>query len=139
MRSFSNRQPNRLLLRQDPRARHGKDAAHSLCAEGVLVVGDELEATYLPEAHRQNEIVIDVVAHTAFGYAGGGYQVICDSIIGLWFIDVFRAAPGTGGQAGRAGPLLVGPLPRSVDIECRIPDGQGYLLGSPDGGRSSVP
>jgi chloramphenicol 3-O-phosphotransferase len=48
-------------------------------------------APYLPQAHRQNQIVIDVVAHAAFGYAAGGYQVICDGIVGPWFIDVFRA------------------------------------------------
>ena len=45
-------------------------------------------APYLPQAHRQNRIVIDVVAHAAFGYAAGGYQVICDGIVGPWFIDL---------------------------------------------------
>ncbi len=49
-------------------------------------------APYLPQAHRQNETVIDVVAQAAFGYAAGGYQVICDGVVGPWFIDVFRAA-----------------------------------------------
>lgn len=48
-------------------------------------------APYLPRADRQNQIVIDVVAQAAFGYASGGYQVICDGIVGPWFIDVFRA------------------------------------------------
>jgi|GEM_PF-4220576 len=33
-----------------------------------------------------------VVAHAAFGYAAGGCQVICDGIVGPWFIDVFRTA-----------------------------------------------
>jgi chloramphenicol 3-O-phosphotransferase len=47
---------------------------------------------YLPQAHRQNQTVIDVVAQAAFGYAAGGYQVICDGIVGPWFIDVFRTA-----------------------------------------------
>ncbi|MEV0372678.1 AAA family ATPase [Streptomyces sp. NPDC050636] len=54
-------------------------------------------APYLPHAHRQNETVIDVLAHAAFGYAAGGYQVICDGIIGPWFIDVFRAVGETRG------------------------------------------
>ncbi|SQD99693.1 conserved hypothetical protein [Parafrankia sp. Ea1.12] len=49
-------------------------------------------APYLPEAHHQNTIVIDVVARTAFGYAAGGYDVICDGISGPWFLDAFRAA-----------------------------------------------
>ena len=33
-------------------------------------------------------------------YAAGGYQVICDGIVGPWFIDVFRTA-----AAARAIPL----------------------------------
>ena len=54
-------------------------------------------APYLPEAHRQNSIVIGVLAHAAFGYAAGGYHVICDGVIGPWFLDVFRAASTTSG------------------------------------------
>jgi len=49
-------------------------------------------APYLREAHQQNQTVIDALAHAALSYAAGGYQVICDGIIGPWFIDVFRAA-----------------------------------------------
>jgi len=58
-----------------------------------------LIAPYLPEAERQNETVIDVLAQAAFGYAAGGYQVICDGVVGPWFIDVFRAASDTHGVA----------------------------------------
>lgn len=54
-------------------------------------------APYLPQAHRQNETVIGIVANAAFGYAAGGYQVICDGIVGPWFIDVFRTAGETQG------------------------------------------
>ena len=49
-------------------------------------------APHLPQAHRQNQTVIDALAQAAFAYAAGGYQVICDGIVGPWFIDVFRAA-----------------------------------------------
>jgi hypothetical protein len=49
-------------------------------------------APYLPQARRQNQTVIDVLAHAAFGYALGGYQVVCDGIVGPWFIEAFRAA-----------------------------------------------
>lgn len=49
-------------------------------------------ALYLPESHRQNKVVIDVLAHAACGYATGGYEVICDGVIGPWFLDAFRAA-----------------------------------------------
>jgi tRNA uridine 5-carbamoylmethylation protein Kti12 len=47
---------------------------------------------YLPEAHQQNRTVIGIVADAAFGYAEGGYQVVCDGVLGPWFIDVFRTA-----------------------------------------------
>ena len=49
-------------------------------------------APYLPQAHRQNQVVIDALAQAAFAYAAGGYHVICDGIVGPWFIDVFRTA-----------------------------------------------
>ncbi len=52
-------------------------------------------APHLPEAHRQNSTVISVLANSAFGYAAGGYHVICDGVIGPWFLDVFRAASTT--------------------------------------------
>ncbi|CBG71348.1 conserved hypothetical protein [Streptomyces scabiei 87.22] len=47
-------------------------------------------APYLPEAHEQNQVVLQVLVSAAFGYAEGGYQVICDGIVGPWFIDFFR-------------------------------------------------
>ncbi|MGW1816780.1 AAA family ATPase [Streptomyces sp. NPDC002125] len=49
-------------------------------------------APYLPEAHEQNQVVLRVLVSAAFGYAEGGYQVICDGVVGPWFIDLFRAA-----------------------------------------------
>lgn len=47
---------------------------------------------YDPGSQRQNEVVMGVVAAAAFGYAAGGYQVICDGIVGPWFVGRFRAA-----------------------------------------------
>ena len=52
---------------------------------------------YLPEAQRQNEVVIGVLAQAATGYARGGYDVIVDGIVGPWFLDPFRAAARAGG------------------------------------------
>ena len=49
-------------------------------------------APYRPDAHRQNQVVIEALVQAAFAYAAGGYHVICDGIVGPWFIDVFRAA-----------------------------------------------
>ncbi|MBC2884976.1 AAA family ATPase [Ochrobactrum sp. CM-21-5] len=50
---------------------------------------------YLPEAHEQNAVVMDVLANVAEGYAKGGYFVVVDGIIGPWFLQPFMtvAAP----------------------------------------------
>ncbi len=48
---------------------------------------------YLPEAHEQNRIVVDVLAQAAEGYARGGYFVIVDGIIGPWFLTAFERIP----------------------------------------------
>lgn len=47
-------------------------------------------APYLPEAHAQNAVVMDVLAKVAEGYARGGYCVVVDGIIGPWFLPPFR-------------------------------------------------
>ncbi|OZM74806.1 shikimate kinase [Amycolatopsis antarctica] len=47
---------------------------------------------YLPEAHAQNAVVLDVLAGAALRYASGGYLVVCDGIVGPWFLDAFREA-----------------------------------------------
>jgi predicted kinase len=84
---------------------------------------------YLPGSHRQNEVVIGVLAAAAFGYAAGGYQVICDGIVGPWFLASFRVQASATGlplhyvvlrpdqattlsrATGRAGPALTDPEP----------------------------
>jgi len=48
-------------------------------------------APYLPEADRQNGMVIDVLAGAAQAYAKGGYFVVLDGIVGPWFLPPFRA------------------------------------------------
>ena len=48
-------------------------------------------APYLPEAHEQNKVVVQVLAKAAEGYAKGGYFVVVDGIIGPWFLEPFRA------------------------------------------------
>jgi chloramphenicol 3-O-phosphotransferase len=52
---------------------------------------------YLAASHRQNEVVEGVLATAAFGYAAGGYQVICDGIVGPWFLGPFRDVAATSG------------------------------------------
>lgn len=46
---------------------------------------------FLPAAARQNETVNDVVVAAAAGYAGGGYDVVIDGIVGPWSLPVFVA------------------------------------------------
>ncbi|WP_433456267.1 ATP-binding protein [Streptomyces sp. CA-142005] len=46
---------------------------------------------YLPEAQRQNEVVQKVMIDAACAYAGGGYDVVLDGILGPWLLDAFRA------------------------------------------------
>src|SRR5947209_14929690 len=41
---------------------------------------------YLPEAQRQNEVVIDAIVATASAFARGGYDVVVDGIVGPWFL-----------------------------------------------------
>lgn len=45
---------------------------------------------YLPEAHDQNQVVMNALARVAEEYALGGYFVILDGIIGPWFLATFR-------------------------------------------------
>lgn len=45
---------------------------------------------HLPESKQQNELVMQVLAQAAIGYARGGYHVVVDGIVGPWFIGVFR-------------------------------------------------
>jgi chloramphenicol 3-O-phosphotransferase len=45
---------------------------------------------YLPQAHDQNKVVVDVLAKAAHAYARGGYFVIVDGIVGPWFLAKFR-------------------------------------------------
>jgi adenylate kinase family enzyme len=47
---------------------------------------------YLPQAHRQNTVVITALARAAASYAANGYHVIVDGIVGPWFIERFCAA-----------------------------------------------
>ncbi|MEP7456857.1 AAA family ATPase [Phyllobacterium sp. SB3] len=46
---------------------------------------------YLPEAHAQNQTVMDVLAGAAESYAKGGFFVVVDGIMGPWFLEPFRA------------------------------------------------
>jgi cytidylate kinase len=47
---------------------------------------------FLPEAQRQNEVVVDAIVGTVATFARGGYDVVVDGIVGPWFLPPFRAA-----------------------------------------------
>ena len=52
---------------------------------------------FLPDAAKQNEVVIAVIVDAMIGYAKGGYDVIVDGIVGPWSLPQFAsAARGTG-------------------------------------------
>jgi len=44
---------------------------------------------FLPAAHGQNAVVMDVLAKAAEVYAAGGFFVVLDGIVGPWFLDPF--------------------------------------------------
>ena len=72
-------------------AEPGSSKVHLHADDFWHFIGNGAVAPYRPEAHRQNGVVIDVLAKAAEGYAKGGYFVIVDGIIGPWFLPPFRA------------------------------------------------
>jgi predicted kinase len=51
-------------------------------------------APWLPQAHRQNEVVLGAAAAAAGRFAAGGYTVVYDGVLGPWFLPAFAAATG---------------------------------------------
>ena len=70
--------------------------------ESALVRGDDFFgfvsggwiAPWLPEAHRQNEVVLGAAAAAAGRFVAGGYTVVYDGVVGPWFLPAFAAATG---------------------------------------------
>lgn len=61
---------------------HADDFWHAIKYGGV--------EPYLPAAHEQNGVVMRALASAVDVYAGAGYFVIVDGIIGPWFLHAFR-------------------------------------------------
>ena len=61
---------------------HSDDFWHAIVSGAV--------PPYLPEAHDQNETVMEVIRSAAFAYAAGGYLTIVDGIVGPWMLHHFR-------------------------------------------------
>jgi chloramphenicol 3-O-phosphotransferase len=53
---------------------------------------------FLPEAAKQNAVVLDVIVEAMLGYAKGGYDVIVDGIVGPWSLPQFVSAAARGGR-----------------------------------------
>jgi hypothetical protein len=51
-------------------------------------------APWLPEAHEQNDVVLQAAASAAGRFAVGGYTVVYDGVVGPWFLPAFAAATG---------------------------------------------
>ena len=64
-------------------------------------------APWLPDAHSQNEAVMDVAADAAAAYADAGYTVVWDGIVGPWFLD--RIARRLGARKIRVQYLVLRP------------------------------
>lgn len=90
-----------LILTGPPGA--GKSTVADLLARGLRVPAVHLHSDefwgfikqglippYLPEAHEQNQVVIDAVACAAQRYARGGYFVVLDGVVGPWFLGRIR-------------------------------------------------
>ena len=68
----------------------------------VLVAGDDVFgflargaiAPWLPESHRQNEVVTQAAGGAAGRFAAGGFQTVYDGVVGPWFLPTFAAATG---------------------------------------------
>ncbi|HXQ18299.1 MAG TPA: AAA family ATPase [Acidimicrobiales bacterium] len=66
----------------------------------VLVEGDAFFAfldqgaiaPWLPEAHRQNEVVLRAAAAGTGAFAAAGYQTVYEGIVGPWFLPAFVEA-----------------------------------------------
>ncbi|TAX72635.1 AAA family ATPase [Rhizobium leguminosarum] len=73
----------------------GSPKVHLHCDDFWHFIKNGVIPPYLPEAHEQNIVVVDVLTKAATGYAGGGYFVVVDGIVGPWFLEPFRkiAAP----------------------------------------------
>jgi chloramphenicol 3-O-phosphotransferase len=52
---------------------------------------------FLPDAAKQNAVVVDVIVDAMIGYAKGGYDVVADGIVGPWSLPEFVRGTRRGG------------------------------------------
>ncbi|GHH40696.1 hypothetical protein GCM10017774_34480 [Lentzea cavernae] len=71
-----------------------RPAVHLVTDQFYRAIRTGFVPPFLPEAQRQNEVVVDAIAGVTATYARGGYDVVVDGIVGPWFLDPFRALAG---------------------------------------------
>jgi cytidylate kinase len=69
-----------------------KPAVHLLTDNFYTAIKKGFVLPFLPEAAKQNEVVVGVVVESMLGYARGGYDVLVDGIIGPWSLQPFVEA-----------------------------------------------
>ena len=119
----------------------GKSSVAQLLVEGfprsALVRGDDFFgyvsagwiAPWLPEAHEQNDVVLEAAASAAGRFAAGGYTVVYDGVVGPWFLPVFAAATGLGALS------YVVLLPSEAACLVRVAGRSGHGFTDPDATR----
>ena len=76
----------RRLAASSPRA----NAVHMHTDDFYVAIRKGYIAPWLPESNDQNTIVTRAIAAAAIAYARGGYDVVLDGIVGLWFLEMYK-------------------------------------------------
>ncbi len=74
-----------------------KPTAHLVTDSFYVAIKKGFVPPFLPEAARQNQVVIGVIVESMLGYAAGGYDVVVDGIIGPWSLAPFVDAAARSG------------------------------------------
>lgn len=76
-----------LAERFDPSVLLEGDAFFTFLARGAI-------PPWLPESHKQNDVVTRAAASAAGRYTAGGYTTVYDGVVGPWFLPTFLSATG---------------------------------------------
>ncbi len=66
-----------------------RPTAHVVTDGFYMAIKKGFVPPFLPEAARQNDVVIGVIVQSSLAYAKGGYDVVVDGIIGPWSLPPF--------------------------------------------------
>ncbi|MET9230047.1 AAA family ATPase [Lentzea sp. NPDC003310] len=71
-----------------------RPAVHLVTDQFYRAIRTGFVLPFLPEAHRQNEVVVGAITAAVAAFARGGYDVVVDGIVGPWFLAPFRELVG---------------------------------------------